>query len=266
MYQRLLSKIEQSTSFDFGDVLSKSFDLFKKVWVEGFVHLLLLMAISIPVILIFYIGMFLVVGVNAFATNAAGGFDTYNASEGFDPAMIPSFIGLFLLVLIVGAIMQTLSIAISAHFYQVCKKADLGTHNETGGYFVYLQKASFKKLFVLSLASMGIALVAALACYLPLLYVIVPLSMSLVIFAFNPELTVKENLSASFKLGNKYWLPLFGLLILGGLISYAGIIACFVGVFFTAMFAYIPMYYAYKDTVGFDDDASDAVPSQLEKF
>ncbi|GEQ85416.1 hypothetical protein ULMS_09240 [Patiriisocius marinistellae] len=263
MYQRLLSQIEQSTSFDFGNVLSKSFELFKKVWVEGFVHLLLMMVISIPVIILMYVGMFAILGVNFFI---AGGAERFEGANGFDPAMIPSFVGLFLLILIVSALMQTFSIAIMAHFYQVCKKADTGKPMDTGGYFDYLKKASFKKLFLLSLATMGVALIAMLLCYLPLFYVMVPLSLSGVIFAFNPDLMAKENISASFKLGNKYWLPIFGLLILGGLIAYLGVLACGVGLFFTAMFAYIPIYYVYKDTIGFDDDPSDAAISEIEKF
>lgn len=261
MYQQLSSKIEQSSSFDFGNVLRKSFELFKKVWVEGCVHLLVLMAILIPLVIIMYAGMFVILGVNYFAAYATGDTQQFEGGAGFDPAMIPSFIGLFLLLLIVSAIMQAFSIALMSHFFQVCKKADTGAPVETGGYFVYLKKVSFKKLFLLSLATMGIALVAALVFYLPIFYVMVPLSISMVVFAFNPELTVKENLRASFKLGNKYWLPLFGLLILGSLIAYLGVFACGIGLFFTAMFSYIPMYYAYKDTVGFDD-----APAQTASF
>lgn len=251
MYQLLESKIEQSKSFDFGDVLSRSIDLFKKVWVEGFVHLLIMMVISLPVIVLTYITMFVMFGANYFL--ASGGNPDYMQNQDFDPVMIPSMVGFGLLILLVSAIMQTFNISIMAHFYQVCKSKDLGTPLPQGGYFSYLKNGNFKKLLVLSFATMGIAVLAVLLCYIPLFYVIVPLTLLLVIYTFNPELTVKELLKASFKLGNKYWLMTFLLLLVSGFIAYLGVLACGIGMFFTAMFARLPLYYIYKDTIGFDE-------------
>ena len=249
MYQQLVSKIEQSKSFDFGDVLSRSIDLFKKVWVEGFVHLLLMMVITMPIIIVTYIAMFAMFGANYLI---AGGGDPEYMNQDFDPAMIPSMIGFGLLLLLVSAIMQTFNIAIMAHFYQVCKSKDMGTPLPQGGYFTYLKNGNFKKLLILSFALMGIAVVAMMLCYIPLFYVIVPLTLVMVIYAFNPDLTVKELISASFKLGNKYWLMTFLMLIVAGFVAYLGVLACGIGFFFTAMFARIPLYYIYKDTVGLD--------------
>ncbi|MFT7073423.1 MAG: hypothetical protein ACJAX3_002420 [Patiriisocius sp.] len=263
MYQQLLQRIESSKSFDFGNVLSKSISLFKKVWVEGFVHLLLIFVISLPVIIFFYVGMFIIMGANYFI---AGGESGFVEQQEFDPVMIPSLIGLFLLVILLAAVLQAFNIALMAHFYQVCKKADTGSTAETGGYFVYLKKSSFKKLLVLSFATVGVALLAALLCWFPLFYVTVPLSMSGVIFAFNSDLSVKENLTASFKLGNKYWLPVFGMILLAGIIGNIGIIACGIGVLFTAMFAYIPAYYIYKDTIGFEENSADRMTTSEIDF
>jgi len=261
MYQQLLQKIENSTSFDFGNVLSKSIDLFKKVWVEGFIHLLLIFVVSIPVMIIAYIGMFMIFGINYFM---AGGDNYYLENQDLDPAMIPSMIGFVLLMLLISAIMQVFNIAIMAHFYQVCKSKDLGTPLPEGSYFGYLKNGNFKKLLGLSFATLGISLLAVLLCYLPIFYILVPFSLLLVVFTFNPNLTIKELLGASFKLGNKYWLPTFGMILLSGIISYVGIIACGIGFLFTAMFARIPLYYIYKDTIGFEETAAERIESTGE--
>ena len=252
MYQELLLKIEQSKGFDFGNVISRSIDLFKKVWVDGFVHLIIIMVISLPVVIIAYIAGFAMFGLNYLM--ASGGDSGYMANQDFNMALIPGMIGFVLVILLVSAIMQTLSISIMAHFYEVCKSKDMGTPMPQGGYFKFLKNGNFKKLLMLSFATLGITVAAALLCYLPLFYVIVPLSLTLIIFAFKPDLTVKELLTAAFKLGNKNWLMIFLMLLVGGLIAYLGVLACGVGFFFTAMFARIPLYYIYKDTIGFDTD------------
>ena len=63
-----------------------------------------------------------------------------------------------------------------------------------------------------------------------------------------------EIVKASIRLGNKNWFVIFGLIIVMGFIAELGIILCFVGIFFTAMLAKIPMYYMYKDGVGFSEN------------
>ena len=95
-------------------------------------------------------------------------------------------------------------------------------------------------------------------CYLPIFYVMVPLQLMIVIFAFNDKLSVSDIISISFKLGNKFWLLVFGLIIVSSMIAQLGIIICFIGVFFTAYFAHIPIYYFYKETIGFNGDSGDS--------
>jgi hypothetical protein len=241
-------------SFDFGGVLSRSIDLFKKVWLEGFVHLLLIFLVNIPAIIVFFVAMIGIFGFNYLISGVDS--DTLGANE-FDFAMLPAMIGGFLLVALVAAVMQTFSIAIMAHFYKVCKNADMGTNEDTGGYFVFLKGGKFTKVLMLSFAVIGITLLAILLCYLPVFYVIVPMSLILVIFAFNPELSVKELIDIAFKMGNRIWLPTFGMLILAGIMSQLGSIACGIGVFFTIMFSKIPLYYIYKETIGFDEISQD---------
>ena len=253
MIDDLLQKIDNSKQPDFGDVLSKSFELFKKVWLEGFVHLLISMLIIIPALLVAYIPM---MGWIA-STGLSGGFDTYAGSQSEPPIMI--MILTFLLFFVVIVFAQVFSLAVSSHFFRVCKKEDTGSPIETGGYFAYLKEVGFMKMLILSFAMMGITFLAALLCYLPIFYVIVPVNLMMAIFAFHPNLSVSDIVKAGFKLGNKHWLIFFGLILVSGIIAQLGIIACGIGVLFTASYTQIVLYYMFKDTVGFDDDNSEEV-------
>ena len=102
--------------------------------------------------------------------------------------------------------------------------------------------------------SVGIAFAAALLCMLPLFYVMVPLNLIPLFFAFNPDLSAKELLKASFKLGTKKWLLIFGLTIVAGFAAQVvGMFLCFVGIIVTASFSFIPQYMVYKKAIGFSE-------------
>ncbi|MCW8980762.1 MULTISPECIES: hypothetical protein [Altibacter] len=249
MEHPIFSKIENANKPDFGDILSKSFELFKKVWEQALYHALMSMVVVIPMILLIYIPYIAFIFY-------MGGFDGYNSYDTYGyynepdltpyiPVLILYLIAVFILIFLVQAVVY----GITAHFIRVLKKVDMGTTEDVGGYFDLI-KGNFKKLFMLSLATFGIAIAATLACYLPIFYVMVPLQLVVVFFAFHPELSVSEIIKASFKLGNKYWLTIFGLIIVAGLIAQLGLLLCLVGVFVTAFFVHIPMYFIYKDTVG----------------
>lgn len=242
----IFQKIENSSKPDFSDILSKSFDLFKKVWETALYHALILLAVVIPFILVVYVPIFAMIGYTE-------RYNSYGYYEHVEPPillMIVYFIVVFAMIFVV----QGISLGIVAHFYRALKKEDTGSDEDIGGYFVYLKGENLTKVMVISIATFLISILAVLLCYLPIFYVMVPLQILGVIFAFNTELSVSDMIKASFKLGNKYWLIAFGLIILSQMIAQIGILLCFVGLFLTAFFVYIPMYYFYKDTLGFDDD------------
>ncbi len=248
---KLFERIENSTSLDFGDVFSNSFDLFKKVWVQGFVHLLISMLVMLPLFFIMYIPIFALAGL----AGIEGSYNEYGdyPSEELSIGLTILFV---VLVLVVSMIATALQFGITAHYYRVCKQADLGLP-ETSSYFMFLKGKYLGKIFVLAIATFGIALLAILLCYLPILYVMVPLQLLGVIFAFNPDLSANDLIKASFKLGNKIWLVAFGLIFISSILSQlVGMLLCFVGIFFTASFIYMPVYYMYKNTIGFENDES----------
>ncbi len=259
MKQELLQKIETAKSPDFGNVLSKSIDLFKKIWMDSFLHLLVTFLAIIPVILLAYLP-FIPAFISASESN-----DFSNLEPDFDFTFI-TIIGLGIAYFIVIVAAQMITFSITAHFFKVCRIKDFDSNEDDGGYFFYLKGGNLKKVMLLSLATFGIAIAAMLLCVIPLYYVMVPLQLIVVIFAFNEQLSVSDIISLSFKLGNKFWLLLFGLIIVSGLIAQIGIFLCFIGVFFTAYFVHIPIYYFYKETIGFNGDTEESADDFLTQY
>ncbi len=256
---QLFEKLEHLSPLDFGDIFNKSIELFKKVWLQGFVHLLISFLVILPLIVIMYIPMFAIAGMAGLENQ----LDDYQFPiEEFSVGLLILF---FVLILVISMAAGAIQMAITAHFYRVCKQVDL-EQSESSSYFMFLKGKYLGKVFALSIAIFGISLLAILACYLPIFYVMIPLQLIGVIFAFNPDLSASDIIKASFKLGNKKWLILFGLIIVGSMLSqFVGMILCFVGIFFTASFVYLPVYFVYKETVGFEEDLSETTDTLFVK-
>lgn len=247
MKMDIFQRIENAARPDFGDILSKSFELFQKLFKEAVMHGLVSLLVLIPFFIVVYVP---ILPMYMEMLQHAG--DPYYSPSALDDYSIAFIIGWVILVFIMSFILQVVSMSIAVHFYKVTKNTDMGTQDATGGYFDLL-KSNFGKLMMLSLATFGIAVLAALACYLPIFYVMVPLQLVVPILAFNEKLGVSDIIKAAFKLGNKYWLIAFGLIWLSSLIAQLGIILCGIGIIFTAYFVHVVVYYFYKDSVGFDD-------------
>lgn len=245
-YSELERRIEGNKSIDFGNILSKSIELFKKTWQQGLVHMLLSFALVFGVMIVVMIP-FVLLGV----------FDpSVFQDRNPDPEKIVlMYVTMYLTMLPAIFVASAFTMLINAAFFRMIKQFDTGLEESRAVSFGMFFKGRYiKKAFVLSLATTFIALVAMLACVLPLYYVMVPITLLGVVFAFNPEMEYKEMLRASFKLGHKKWLITFGLMLVGGLIAQLGIILCGIGVFVTASFVYLPTYYIYKDSIGFSNE------------
>jgi hypothetical protein len=176
-------------------------------------------------------------------------FQNMENIQDFTPLlMVPFFIFIFLF----SFFAMVISFGMKASFYRICKLKDL---EEMGAddYFYYLKKPYLGKVIKLSLATFGITILAVLLCVLPVFYVMVPVALMNVIFAFNPDLSTSEIIKAGFRLGNKKWLLTFGLMIISGFLAgIVGLLMCCIGIYVTTSFGYLPVYFIYKDSVGFD--------------
>ncbi|MGB3149231.1 MAG: hypothetical protein WBB27_01100 [Maribacter sp.] len=230
-------RISERPSLEFGSIFSRSIDLFKNVWLQGFITILLTFVTILPFYIIIYIPMI-----------AAGITDPEMLRSDEPPVMVMVAMAILMPFFLIGVI--TFGLALNAAFLRICRQKDMG-ENGSDDYFYFFREGRLGKIVILSLITLGLSLLGMLACGIGILYLVVPISLFPGFLAFNQELSAMEIVKASFTLGNKNWLVIFGLVIVMGIVAELGIILCCVGILFTAMLSKIPAYYMYKDGVGF---------------
>ncbi|MDO5978271.1 hypothetical protein [Flavivirga spongiicola] len=242
----LLQKIGHAKPLDFGEIISNSIDLYKKVWLKGFLVVVIVMIAAVIINFVF--------GLIGLAP------DVFDFNDGFDLESFSSFYSQNALYSVPQTILvSTLTLALVGAFYRICRQMDSG---ETGrdDYFYFFNKEYFTKVFMLGIIYTLIATTAQLLFLIPYIYAIVPLSYFAIIFAFNPDLSETEIVKASFALGNKKWLITFGALFVTGILAMLGILGCGIGLLFTMSIIYLPVFLIYKEVIGFKAD------SEIEKI
>ncbi len=241
---QFIDKLHKAPRLDFGNIFSEAINLFQKVWLQGFLMLLLNFATLM--------GLYAVVMIPLFAS----GFLLEQDPDSMNTVVSVLLIGIIFLLyiaVVIGA--STLNVGLLAAFYRITRMKDRNKKSEAGVNFgMFLKKKHLKKLLVFSLAYLGITLVSYMLFLLPLIYAAVPLQFSIIIYAFHPEWSIKEIFKAGFELGNKKWGITFALLFVGAIAAYtAGLLACFIGIYFTMSFIFLPGYLVYKEVIGFTE-------------
>jgi len=211
---------------------------------------LLNMVLAIPFVMIIYIPLIFM----GFMDLNSGSYDSYDPYA--QPDISPVFFIVMALIYVFMIIaMSTIGLGLKAAFYRICKLKDLEQMGKED-YFYFFKKPYLGKTIKLGLAFAGISVLAAMLCVFPIFYVIVPLSFIVVVYAFNPDLSVSEIIKLAFEIGNKKWFISFGLMFVSGFLAMiVGFLMCGFGVYVTASFSYLPPYFIYKEVVGFDDES-----------
>ncbi len=238
-FETIQNKIDIAKRLDFGSILDRSFGLFKAIWLKGFLMVLIMMILGFGISF-----LFITIGLIP---------NPYDVSESQQVGFFTDFYQSTFYNLPQTIIFAPISLGLLAGFYRMCKQADL-KEPQDDDYFYFFKGNHLRKLLTLGLIYALIASVAQALFLFPYIYAFIPLSFFSVIFAFNSELSETEIVKLSFNLGTKKWLLAFGLIFLTGIIAMLGVLACFIGVFFTMSLVYIPLYFIYRDVVGFEDD------------
>ncbi len=239
-FTNITQRIGASAPIEFGTVFNNSVELFKKVWLQGFITILLTLLAILPFYLVIYAPMI-----------AMGITDPETLRHNQMPPVFTLFMTVFMPIFMLA--IMTISLCLNAAFLRICRKYDLDEMGKDD-YFYYFKKEYLKKAFVLALLMIGLSLLGMLACGLGIIYLVVPMYLFPAFLAFDKELSPMEIVKSSFALGNKNWLMIFLLVVVTGIVAELGVVLCFVGVFFTAMFSKIPAYFMYKDTIGLSMD------------
>ena len=243
----LKEKINNAKALDFGTIFNESIELFKKTWLQGFLMQLFIIIIMLPLIIVLYLPL-----ITIMIAQAKSGYSDPGSYNEFFAGMSIIYI-LFVIVGIV--VLSAVSVAINAAFFRIMRALDEGKAVTTSDFFCFINGNHLSKTFLLVVVSVLISIPAALLCYIPLIYVMVPMSFFATVFAFNPELSDGDIVKVSFKLGHKKWLLAFGLIFVSSILSQiVGMLLCGIGVLFTAAFVYHPVYLIYKNVIGFGNE------------
>ncbi|MDG1374031.1 MAG: hypothetical protein P8M66_06920 [Flavobacteriaceae bacterium] len=249
--QTILNKIQNSNSIDFGDLFNETLGVFKKVWVQGLLLQLFSLSIMIPFIIVFYIPYFSLIMEST--NNQSLGYNEFNKAlfEELGLYMILAYLSIFVL--------SIASSILYLGFYRIVKEMDQGNPYAVSDFFYFFNSSRIGKSVGLLLAYFGISVLAALLCFLPLIYAVIPLMFMFPVFAYNSHLTVSEIIKVAFALGNKKWGISFLILILNVILLYAvSFVTCGLGSLFVSCFLYLPQYIIYKKVIGFDMPESES--------
>lgn len=243
----LSEKIRNARHLDFGTILNEIIELFKKVWVQGLLLFLFSILIMLPIIIIVYVPL---IGL-AIAESQNGTLDP----EAFSGLFAGASILYILLIVVLFLVLIAASSALVAGFYRIVKTLDYGGNVQTSDFFYFFKTKYLTKLLLLTLITILIALASIMLCYLPLFYVMIPISYFSIIFAFNPEESASDIVKIGFQLGTKKWGISIGIMLVVGLgVMVLSMLTCGLGNLFLISLSYLPAYVIYKNVIGFEED------------
>ncbi|MGM5469686.1 hypothetical protein ACS386_05365 [Flavobacteriaceae bacterium LMO-SS05] len=239
-------KINTAPALDFGDIFNKSIELYKKGWLYGLLLQLFVLVITLPFFLVLYTPFVM----SLMAQSKSGQMD-----PDIFGSLFAGFSVFYLVIFVLGILAATVfQLALYAAFFRMLKAIDEGKEVKVSDLFYFLKGNYFGSVTVLMLSIILISLTAALLCYVPLIYAVIPLSFFTIVYAFNSEMSIGDIVKVSFILGTKKWLISFGLFIVSYLVVVVlTLLTCGIGSLFLSAFIYLPLYFVYKQVVGFED-------------
>lgn len=240
------ARVAQAKDLDFGTIFNQSIELFKKSWVHGFLMQLFGVLLTLPLVAILYAPFIVMI----ISQSESGRVDTDEMN-----AFFAGFSVLYTIFFILGALLiLAIQVLLSAGFFRVLGALDKGLVVRTSDLFYFMKGKYLGKIILLMLVILLISVPAVALCFLPFIYVMVPIAFFTMVFAFHPEWSVGDIVSSSFRLGNKKWLLTFGLLVVVyALLAIVTPFTCGLASLFLTPFMYHPVYYIYKGVIGFDD-------------
>lgn len=252
-------KIRNAPALDFGDIFNKSIELYKKSWLYAFLLQLIVLIITLPFIIVLYAPLVM----SIVAQSKSGEMD-----PNIFGSLFAGFTVFYLVIFFLGILAATVfQLALHAAFFRILRQIDEGHEVKASDLFYFLKGKHFGSVTLLMLATIFISLIAALLCYVPLIYAMIPISFFTIVFAFNSDMSIGDIVKISFNLGTKKWLISFGLFIVAYLLVIVlTLLTCGIGSLFLSPFIYLPLYFVYKQVVGFDSGYEVESTNEKEVF
>ncbi len=239
--------LKEKSYLEIGDVLTKSFEIYKKTW--GVTAFGLLIG-AIFVLIAMFTFMTLVLGFN-FSDFDPLDFATQMQGES-------TFIAFSLL----GLIFQGLFAPLTAGFIKICKNVKEQKAINLGVAFSYFQSKYLGNLImagvIIGVLASLISYVNQFILYLPLLnYVTNLLITTLTVFVIPiiifKDLGVMQAIEYSLKLVAKNFFIILVIVLLATILGYLGAILCGIGILFSMPIIYAAQFCIYDETIGEDE-------------
>lgn len=256
IHERVESQINKGFNLSFESVFDNVWTVFKKVTLPMAGAILLL---CIPVFIIYAIMMPFMLGINSFNQY----MDLIQDDPYYFQQLQKSPMYLMKLSLF-GLIIGLLFAPINAGFLKLCRDADKTGEVSFGTIFSYYKGKYLGRLMLVMVITtlvqnglnIGLSFIPIIGqltylVFIIVMYVMISYVQPLIIFG---DTSVGDSFGLSFKLASKTFLPVLGYGLLFGLLCGLGVLACCIGILFTAAFMPAYNYVMYKRTVGFPED------------
>ena len=158
---------------------------------------------------------------------------------GFQKAYLQLFLGALVVSLIVGACMLPFNIVWQMKAGPLLEQMQQMQNDP----------AAIQNLLPQLMSAFLGALPVLLVCLVPVTYLTVCWQFTLPLI-MDKQMVFGTAMKTSFKMVNRHWWQVFGLTILVGLVSFAGVLGCCIGVLFTAPIGLAAMMFAYETIFG----------------
>ncbi|GEN67047.1 MULTISPECIES: hypothetical protein [Chryseobacterium] len=217
---------------DTGSIISHAFEMYKGVFGYGIVAMI-----------IYLVGGYIIQTLTGFNSasmmeemRSSGGDFSYWNAPGLP--MYMTFSGIF------GILLAPLYVGL----IYIVNKFNTKSQIEFSDLFIGYRQ-NFVNILIYSILSGIISSVAAALCFFPLIFVYPFLLLGYPILLFE-NASATEALGKSFNIAKENYAVFLLVTLLGGIISFAGILLCGIGIILTAPFMMVVMYSAYCAFLG----------------
>ena len=140
--QSLQNKIDNAKELDFGNILNRTFDLYKKTWSQGFILILLGVLVITPFIVLVFMPTYL-----SMVEQAASGDYDYSTPNYFRQSQPESFrymeLGLTFFI-------SFITTGLLAGFYRIIKRIDFGESYKFLDFLYFFKMKNLGKMFAIA--------------------------------------------------------------------------------------------------------------------
>ncbi len=238
-------------SLSFGETLNQAFDIFKGVFLFAGIGLLISWIIGQVINTVLQGVMGFAIDPNEIIERAKTSPESLNQFY-LDTFATPIGIGYALLMILISGMLFPIELGI----IYMCDKYKKTRSVDFSDIFYAYKGNIFGRALGLYYLFAILIVIGFVFFVLPGIYLIVALHLAGAFLVLNND-NVSNALKNSMTVVNKNWWTVFGLMIVGFLIYFWGILALCIGIFFTKPLSHAIIYSIYKNAVGNEEETTE---------